>query len=347
MTKNLFVLVFAFFFIGCSEASLGFKAIDQDTCVESCDEGTLLSEEPILYPTAFEIKESQAQDVACARVLDSANKVLNSNVYCDAKHVGKVCNYAFNLERSVCNKADKIWYQKAIDEASDLYQNDPTSHPKVKLSAGTIKLEYLLPAHWPYGDYIGIHLKEGVSLEGTSYESFQTNIRLSKNILKDVDSEQPLIQDRVLRAMILVAKNRIYQSPKETVLSETQNNQIYDLTLSGHFGGDINCRSLAEQEIGVESGILAAGVNQIAIRNVQAYHFSGNILEMGLYLPWVKEDHLCNGISCLGKRMWVKGSSSNPAIISKNHLCDGKFGGIVLVGQEAKISDNTIQYIHQ
>ncbi|MCB0410802.1 MAG: hypothetical protein KDD29_11330, partial [Flavobacteriales bacterium] len=298
------------------------------------------------FPTPDEVSESQKKDVMCALILDSDDKKLSEHVFCDPRHKGLVCNYGINFPKKVCNSPDKVWYQKSIDEAAQIYSRNSNIKPKIKLSAGTMKIQYLFSAHWPYGDYIGIHLKEGVGLEGHSYGKYNSYIRLTPFKLKSFASNKVVSSSDKIRALILVAKNKIYQNPNETVLTETSNNSIKNIYLSGHSGGDIGCRDINDEEVRVGSAIFAAGVTDLKLYNINAFHFTGNIFEIGAFLPWVKEDSACNGIECIGKRMWVKGrDSSHPVTIKNNKLCDGNFGGIVLVGENIELENNEIKFI--
>jgi len=64
-------------------------------------------------------------------------------------------------------------------------------------------------------------------------------------------------------------------------------------------------------------------------------------------MQWVPEIAGCKGFACQARRLRIRGVPSDPVNIENNDICDSKFGGIVVVGEQVRITNNKISLIER
>jgi len=107
---------------------------------------------------------------------------------------------------------------------------------------------------------------------------------------------------------------------------------------------DTSCSPADQGEVRVQAGILAGSASGgISIQDLRIRHVHGNAINLGELIQWVPASPpSCLGDWCLARRLMFNGQPKAPNQVRWNHICDARFGGVVVVGKHLSIRENTI-----
>eukprot|EP00039_Didymoeca_costata_P004591 m.74493 g.74493 ORF g.74493 m.74493 type:complete len:591 (+) comp12466_c0_seq2:45-1817(+) len=302
----------------------------------------------------------------CALLFAAHIPIINY-IYCNTGGLGMPCT-SCQGEKSLynCTKESETWYQDALYSATGTTSNGThVAQPmadKIILTPGVVNITTRKVAWHPLGTSTGLHVPSNVTLTG---------MQCSSTSVSDVVviRASPLIANASSRlSSLIVVSNQIQGWGPNEHIPGAFNVTISNIIVSGSSNevdveNDLTCNPkdvvqgnapsvVDPSNIIVERGIfLPVSSGSIFIKNVTVLHTFGNGIETGMYDQWVprymndKNNPVCaNGTKfCKGNVLWFNGTSfTNPNVIANNTLCDNRFGGITIIGNNVLVTKNHI-----